>query len=93
MHSMKHKAFFQMKGRRTRRLEPQAATPQEPQAAEEDDASCPSKPDTGIRKTKAIFGRRQTHNEQLIVYPCGVIAACETFYGSETVPQLVVRQI
>ncbi|THU93141.1 hypothetical protein K435DRAFT_580726, partial [Dendrothele bispora CBS 962.96] len=32
---------------------------------------------------KAQFGRRRTHNEQLIVAPCGIILARETFYYSE----------
>ncbi|THU97981.1 hypothetical protein K435DRAFT_661838 [Dendrothele bispora CBS 962.96] len=38
------------------------------------------------KKTAAIraqFGRRRTHNEQLIIAPCGIILARETFYHSE----------
>ncbi|KIJ12502.1 hypothetical protein PAXINDRAFT_82820, partial [Paxillus involutus ATCC 200175] len=31
------------------------------------------------------FGQWQTHNEQLIMWPCGVILARATFFGSEVV--------
>ena len=55
--------------------------------------ACPQKPDGGNRRLRARFGRRQTHNEQLIVRPCGMIIAHTTFYGSETVPQTVVSSI
>ncbi|KZT51760.1 hypothetical protein CALCODRAFT_442621 [Calocera cornea HHB12733] len=52
-------------------------------------------PDLGLpsgprraRKTdndlKARFGRRSTHNEQLVVRPCGIIIARGTFYGAES---------
>ncbi len=51
---------------------------------------CPQKPESGNRKVIARFGRRQTHNEQLMVRPCGMIIARATFFGSETVPQTVV---
>ncbi|THU77374.1 hypothetical protein K435DRAFT_594271, partial [Dendrothele bispora CBS 962.96] len=50
----------------------------------------------GAKKQKstvrAQFGRRWTHNEQLIIAPCGTILARETFYFSEAfsaVAQLV----
>lgn len=51
---------------------------------------CPQKPDNGIRRVTARFGRRQTHNEQIMARPCGMIVARTTFFGSETVPQTVV---
>lgn len=54
---------------------------------------CPQKPESGNRKVIARFGRRQTHNEQLMVRPCGMIIARATFFGSETVPQTVVSII
>jgi len=54
------------------------------------EASCPQKPESGNRRITARFGRRQTHNEQLMVRPCGMIVARTTFFGSETVPQTVV---
>ncbi|KZT57327.1 hypothetical protein CALCODRAFT_434401, partial [Calocera cornea HHB12733] len=41
----------------------------------------PRKTDTDI---KAKFGRRSTHNEQLVVRPCGIIIARGTFYGAES---------
>ena len=55
--------------------------------------ACPQKPDGGNRRLRARFGRRQTHNKQLIVRPCGMIIARATFYGSETFPQTVVSSI
>ncbi len=51
---------------------------------------CPEKPETGIRTARGKFGRNFTHNEQLLVRPCGMIQGRETFFGSETVPQVVV---
>jgi hypothetical protein len=44
---------------------------------------CPSKPETGNRKVRALFGRKRTHNEELCVASCGVILGRATFYGSE----------
>ncbi|EIW53439.1 uncharacterized protein TRAVEDRAFT_174254 [Trametes versicolor FP-101664 SS1] len=49
---------------------------------------CPEKPAVPKRTLRAMFGRRRTHNEQLIVRPCGVIIRRETFYGSESVRQV-----
>lgn len=46
-----------------------------------------------IKKTKrmrAIFGRVRSHNEQLVVRPCGIIVARKTFFGSESLTQLIV---
>ncbi|KAG2120003.1 hypothetical protein BD769DRAFT_1672044 [Suillus cothurnatus] len=37
------------------------------------------------RRLKAMFGRRRTHNEQLMVAPCGMIIARQTFFGAEGV--------
>jgi hypothetical protein len=42
------------------------------------------------KKIRAQFGRRRTHNEQVIVAPCGIIMARETFYGAEGVASVVV---
>ncbi|KAG2099283.1 uncharacterized protein F5147DRAFT_582715 [Suillus discolor] len=39
----------------------------------------------GRKKFRAVFGRRRTHNEQLIVAPCGMIIARRTFFGAEGV--------
>jgi len=45
----------------------------------------PQKNETKTKaKAKAQFGRRRTHNEQLVVRPCGVIIGRATFYGAES---------
>lgn len=54
---------------------------------------CPASKDpegNGNLKLRGTFGRRQTHNEQIIVRPCGIIIARATFFGSESVPQVAV---
>ena len=51
----------------------------------DDDGECPSKPDSGNMKPRARFGRRRTHNEQLIVATCGTILGRATMFGSEGV--------
>ncbi|KAG2743488.1 hypothetical protein P692DRAFT_201886487 [Suillus brevipes Sb2] len=61
-----------------------------PNSAEEDlevivDSECDGKPENGNKHLRARFGRRRTHNEQLIMRPCGVILARATFFGSEAV--------
>lgn len=43
------------------------------------------------RRLKAMFGRQRTHNEQLIVAPCSMIIAHQTFFGAEGVASVVVR--
>ncbi|KZO97680.1 hypothetical protein CALVIDRAFT_479910 [Calocera viscosa TUFC12733] len=47
--------------------------------------SCNGKSASGNRTMKAKFGRSWTHNEQLIVRPCGIIVARATFYGAEAI--------
>ncbi|KAG2159194.1 uncharacterized protein EDB93DRAFT_1076218 [Suillus bovinus] len=47
-------------------------------------------PAVSSHKLRAQFGRRRTHNEQLIIAPCGMILARETFYGAEGVGSVVV---
>ena len=42
------------------------------------------------KKIRAQFGRKRTHNEQIIVCPCGIIVARETFFGAEAIPSVVV---
>jgi hypothetical protein len=58
----------------------------------EADSVCPQKPETGIRKLRGRFGRRQTASEQFMLRPCGIVVARATFFGSETTPQTVVRK-
>jgi hypothetical protein len=100
-HKQRGTAFFQLRGKLQRAnvanpVDSEAAvlTAEEVEEMEVTDKSCdpcPSKPDTGIRKIRAMFGRRRTHNEQIMVRPCGMIVARQTFFGSETTPQTVVR--
>lgn len=49
------------------------------------------KSDTGNRKLRAYFGARRTHNEQLIMRPCGVILSLATFFGSEAISAVNVH--
>jgi hypothetical protein len=42
------------------------------------------------KRLRAQFGRRRTHNEELIVAPCGIILARQTFYGAEGVNSVAV---
>ncbi|KAF8802114.1 hypothetical protein BYT27DRAFT_7226507 [Phlegmacium glaucopus] len=41
------------------------------------------------QQIQAQLGRRCTHNEQIIVAPCGMIIAQETFYGAEGVGSVI----
>lgn len=101
-HKQRGTAFFQLWGKLQRA---NIANPVNSEAAEltaeeveemeltdgeDNQSSCPSKPDTGNHKIRALFGRRRTHNEQIMVRPCGIIVARQTFFGSETTPQTVV---
>jgi hypothetical protein len=52
------------------------------------DKPAPSIPN--VKRVRAHFGRRRTHNEQLIVASCGMILARETFYGAEAVTTVAV---
>jgi len=46
---------------------------------------------TGTKKRiSAQFGRRRTHNEQILVAPCGIILARETFFGAEAIATCAV---
>ena len=61
----------------------QSTLPEASSGATDDGDTCNGKPETGNRNTKARFGRRWTHNEELCVASCGVILGRATFYGSE----------
>lgn len=54
------------------------------------DGECPSKSDEGNSKPRARFGRRRTHNEQLVVATCGVILGRATMFGSEGIDGVMV---
>lgn len=43
------------------------------------------KSDSGNRKIKVRLIRRRTHNEQLVVCCCGIIAARATMFGAEAI--------
>jgi hypothetical protein len=49
----------------------------------------------GVKKVqiRVQLGRRRTLNEQIIVAPCGMIIAQETFYGAEGVGSVIVSKI
>ncbi|KAF8161529.1 hypothetical protein B0H34DRAFT_781972 [Crassisporium funariophilum] len=51
---------------------------------------CPSKSESGNRTFKAHFGHQQTHNEQTLVRPCGVIFARATMFNAEAVSNFLV---
>ena len=53
-------------------------------------APCPSKPDASNGKIRAQFGCCRTHNEQVIVQPCGIICSRATFFGAEAVSNVLV---
>lgn len=42
-------------------------------------------------KVKAVFRRRRTNNEQLVVRPCGIINACSTMYHHEAISNVLVH--
>ncbi|KAF7290736.1 hypothetical protein MIND_01314300 [Mycena indigotica] len=44
----------------------------------------------GRRKQRAHFSRAHTHNEQTLVFPCGLIASRATFYEAEAVSNVLV---
>lgn len=52
--------------------------------------SCPDKPESGNKKIKIVLSRGRTHNEQIIVCPCGVIIARTTFFGAEALTAVAV---
>ncbi|KAI0358771.1 hypothetical protein OH77DRAFT_1449458 [Trametes cingulata] len=51
--------------------------------------ACPDKPEVTPRSMRTMFTRRRTHNEQILVRPCGMILKRATFFGSETTPQVL----
>jgi hypothetical protein len=42
------------------------------------------------KKLRAQFGRKCTHNEQIMVAPCGTILSRATFFGAEAVSTVIV---
>ncbi|KAG1888085.1 hypothetical protein F4604DRAFT_1570170, partial [Suillus subluteus] len=50
-----------------------------------DSSSDPTSEQPTRRRLKAMFGCQRMHNEQLMVAPCGMIIARQTFFGAEGV--------
>jgi hypothetical protein len=74
-------------------LEDQDTTVEGTAPGDDDELSyeqCEGKPATGNRPTRARFGRRRTHNEELCVGSCGVIIGRATFFGSEAQNGVIV---
>ena len=59
----------------------------------QDGQTLPAEDPTRRPKICAQFGCRQTHNEQLIVAPCGIIIVWKTFYSAEAVTTVVVSWV
>ncbi|KAL0567980.1 hypothetical protein V5O48_014014 [Marasmius crinis-equi] len=81
--NLKGKGFFTLK----KRLE---TANQSPGDGDDDDeiglnGDPAHKSDLGNTQVKARFGWRRTHNEQLVVCTCGVIAARATMFGAEAI--------
>ncbi|TFK22315.1 hypothetical protein FA15DRAFT_681746 [Coprinopsis marcescibilis] len=73
---------------------PQGLDPFDAEALQQTQPS-QSMPVQATKRIRAQFGRSRTHNEQLIVAPCGMIIAQETFYGAEGVASVVefIKQV
>jgi len=46
----------------------------------------------GKKRLSARFGRKRTHNEQILVSPCGMILARDTFFGAEAIATCAVSR-
>ncbi|KAG2034067.1 hypothetical protein BDR03DRAFT_984637 [Suillus americanus] len=46
---------------------------------------CDGKSELGNCKLRAKFGRSQTHNEQIVIHPCGIIVARATMVAAEAI--------
>jgi len=44
----------------------------------------------GKKRISARFGRKRIHNEQILVAPCGMILARDTFFGAEAIATCAV---
>ena len=45
-----------------------------------------------VPRSKGVFSRKWTHNEQLMVRPCGIIVGRATFYSSESMSAVKVAK-
>lgn len=94
-HKSRGQAFFQLQQRLKRAFIGQVTDSLASQTRidDDDDMEDTPKSDQGNYKPKARFGRRRTHNEQLIVCCCGVIAARATMFGAEAISGVKVCSI
>lgn len=60
---------------------------------ESEKLDCGDKPGEGNRKLRAYFGCRRTHNEQIIMRPCGMITSRAPLHGSEAVSAVHVKHL
>jgi hypothetical protein len=102
LHRDRQQAHFQLKERlqRARVAHPSDAIAQDINVAdlidadeEEEDLEITGQDSTVKKAPKRIrvrLGRKRTHNEQIIVAPCGMIIARETFYGAEGIGSVIV---
>ena len=97
IHRERGQARFQLKERlqRARVAHPNDAVADENSTEvdiddEVEDLDVDNSQQTKKARIRAQFGRKRTHNEQLIVSPCGMIIARETFYGAEGVGSVIV---
>ncbi|KAG1774919.1 hypothetical protein EV702DRAFT_1180541 [Suillus placidus] len=52
-------------------------------------AVCDGKSELGNRKLRAKFGHSRTHNEQIVIRPCGIIVACATMVATEAISNVL----
>ncbi|KAL0070341.1 hypothetical protein AAF712_002529 [Marasmius tenuissimus] len=76
-------AAFQLKKRYERDHRVDAVTTEEYGPDDDDGLGDSEEKGDESRPLRAHFSRRRTHNEQLIIAPCGMILARQTFYHSE----------
>ncbi|KAK1234616.1 hypothetical protein PQX77_002180 [Marasmius sp. AFHP31] len=84
-HKLKGKSFFMLRKRLLHANGVPDGNDEDADKVLELQPSSTHKSDLGNRQVKARFGRRRTHNEQLIVCSCGVIAARATMFGAEAI--------
>lgn len=82
-------SIFQLKMRLFYSAQAEKEREAEENAAKEASANDP--PRRSKKKSKAVFHRTWTHNEQLAVRPCGIIVSRATFYQAEAISGVKVQ--
>lgn len=54
---------------------------------------CPAKKSDEGKKIRAQFARKRVHNEQTLMFPCGIFFARASFYNAEAVSNVLVGYI